>query len=140
MQAPPLHSNLLFALKHYTRMLLLTVSPREWRVGLLSPQQGYSLDHLPPTLISCTPSWRGAKTKGGLLRMSCVRALWGSTDQNYSGTLLLWTLRGPGEVSCLESCPHFRSKLILRFGTQQGFLNVEVSIFQGYSLRDVPLL
>ena len=26
----------------------------------------------------------------------------------YSGTPLLWTPWGPGEVSCIERCPHFR--------------------------------
>ena len=32
----------------------------------------------------------------------------------YSGTPLLWTPRGPGEVSCIERCPHFRGKFPLR--------------------------
>ena len=32
----------------------------------------------------------------------------------YSGTPLLWTPRGPGEVSCTEMCPHFWGKFILR--------------------------
>ena len=27
----------------------------------------------------------------------------------YSGTPLLWTPWGPGEVSCIERCPRFRS-------------------------------
>ena len=30
----------------------------------------------------------------------------------YSGTPLLWTPWGPGEVSCIEGCPHFRGKFI----------------------------
>ena len=32
----------------------------------------------------------------------------------YSGTPLLWTPWGPGEVSCIERCPHFRGRFILR--------------------------
>ena len=31
----------------------------------------------------------------------------------YSGTPLLWTPWGPGEVSCIERCPHFRGKFTL---------------------------
>ena len=31
---------------------------------------------------------------------------------SYSGTLLLWTLLGPGAVSCIERCPHFRNPLL----------------------------
>ena len=32
----------------------------------------------------------------------------------YSGTPLMWTPWGPGEVSCIERCPHFRGKFLLR--------------------------
>ena len=32
----------------------------------------------------------------------------------YSGTPLLWTPWGPGEVSCIERCPHFQGKFISR--------------------------
>ena len=32
----------------------------------------------------------------------------------YSKTPLMWTLSGPGEVSCIERCSHFRGKFILR--------------------------
>ena len=32
----------------------------------------------------------------------------------YSGTSLLWTPWGPNKVSCIERCPHFRGKFILR--------------------------
>ena len=32
----------------------------------------------------------------------------------YSGTSLLWTLWGPSKVSCIERCPHFKGKFILR--------------------------
>ena len=32
----------------------------------------------------------------------------------YSGTSLMWTPWGPGEVSCIERCPHFRGKFMLR--------------------------
>ena len=33
----------------------------------------------------------------------------------YSGTPLLWTPWGPGEVPCIERCPHFfRGNLLLR--------------------------
>ena len=35
-------------------------------------------------------------------------------DTIYSGTPLLWTPWGPGEVSCIERCPHFRGRFILR--------------------------
>ena len=30
----------------------------------------------------------------------------------YSGTPLLWTPWGPGEVSCIERCPQFRGNFI----------------------------
>ena len=32
----------------------------------------------------------------------------------YSGTSLLWTPWGPNKVSCIERCPHFRGKFLLR--------------------------
>ena len=32
----------------------------------------------------------------------------------YSGTSLLWTPWGPGGMSCIERCPHFRDKCTLR--------------------------
>ena len=32
----------------------------------------------------------------------------------YNGTPLLWTPWGPGKVSCVERCPHFSGKFILR--------------------------
>ena len=32
----------------------------------------------------------------------------------YSGTSLLWTPWGPSKVSCIERCPHFRGKFLLR--------------------------
>ena len=32
----------------------------------------------------------------------------------YSGTSLLWTPWGPSKVSCIERCPHFRDKFLLR--------------------------
>ena len=31
-----------------------------------------------------------------------------------SGTSLLWTPWGPSKVSCIERCPHFRGKCLLR--------------------------
>ena len=31
-----------------------------------------------------------------------------SRHYTFSGTPLLWTPWGPGEVSCIERCPHFR--------------------------------
>ena len=34
----------------------------------------------------------------------------------YSGTPLLWTPWGPGKVSCMERCPHFRSKFLAFLG------------------------
>ena len=84
----------------------------------------------------------------------------------YSGTPLLWTPWGHGEVSCIqwnpssnvdtfgdmvkcpiiERCPHFRGKFTFVyeesiFGTYQSVLNTEVSIYmyQGCPLRRVPL-
>ena len=48
----------------------------------------------------------------------------------YSVTPLLWTPWGPGEVSCIERCPHFGG---------ESALNTEVSLFQGCSLKGVPL-
>ena len=53
----------------------------------------------------------------------------------YSGTPLLWTPWGPGEVSCIERCPHFRGKL----GHSKVSLLAEVFLFQGCPLRGVPL-
>ena len=40
---------------------------------------------------------------------------WGRMDRdlNYSGTPLLWTPWGPGEVPCTERCPHFRNPSIV---------------------------
>ena len=37
-----------------------------------------------------------------------IQVLW------YSGTPLMWTPWGPGEVSCIERCPLFRGKFTLR--------------------------
>ena len=36
-----------------------------------------------------------------------------NTSDDYSGTPLLWTPWGPGKVSCVERCPHFRSKFTI---------------------------
>ena len=30
-------------------------------------------------------------------------------SMRYSGNPLLWTPWGPGQVSCIETCPHFRN-------------------------------
>ena len=61
----------------------------------------------------------------------------------YSGTPLLWTRHwGPGKLSCIESCPHFCGKFVLRkqiWDIAQSVLNTEVSIFQGRPLRGIPL-
>ena len=32
----------------------------------------------------------------------------------YSGAPLLWTPWGPGEVPCIDRCPHFRGKFVPR--------------------------
>ena len=37
-----------------------------------------------------------------------------NTTVHYSGTPLLWTPCGPSKVSCIERCPHFRGKFLLR--------------------------
>ena len=37
-----------------------------------------------------------------------------SWQWKYSGTSLLWTPWGHSKVSCIEKCPHFRGKFILR--------------------------
>ena len=50
---------------------------------------------------------------------------------HYSGTPLLWTPWGPNKVSCIERCPHFRDKFILRAHIWDIVLNTEVSLFQG---------
>ena len=59
----------------------------------------------------------------------------------YRCTTLLWTLGGPGKVSCIERCPRFRGKLYEKSisGTYQSVLNTEVSLFHGCPLRGVPL-
>ena len=44
--------------------------------------------------------------------------------QVCSGSPLLWTPWGPGEVSCRERCPHFRGKFLLNW---QSVLHTEVS-------------
>ena len=59
---------------------------------------------------------------------------------SYSRTPLLWTHWGPGKVSCIERCPHFRGKFIAYFGHSkssllqrcQGVLISGVSLFQGF--------
>ena len=56
----------------------------------------------------------------------------------YSGTPLLWTPWGPGEVSCIEKCPHFRGNNILRkyiIWNIAKCLISEVSLFQECPLR-----
>ena len=53
----------------------------------------------------------------------------------YSGTSLLWTPWGPGEVSCIEWNPSIADTL----RTWQSVLYREVSLFQGCPLRGVPL-
>ena len=47
---------------------------------------------------------------------------------------------GPGKVSLIQRCPHFRGMFMLRkhIWVQQSVLNTEVS-FQGCPLRGVPL-
>ena len=44
----------------------------------------------------------------------------------------MWTPWGPGEVSCIERCPHFRGKFTLRKHNWDivKYLNTEVSLFQ----------
>ena len=56
---------------------------------------------------------------------------------HYSGTPLMWTPWGPGEVSCIEKCPHFRGKFIHIWDTAK--YSTEVSLFQGCPSRGVPL-
>ena len=55
-----------------------------------------------------------------------------------SGAPLLRTPWGPGEVSCIERCPHFRGKFLLRKHylrhRKVPLINTEVSIFQGCPL------
>ena len=38
-------------------------------------------------------------------KLGCITS---KTISIYSGTPLFWTLWGPGEVSCIERCHHFR--------------------------------
>ena len=61
--------------------------------------------------------------------------------RRYSRTPLMWTPWGPGEVSCIERCPHFRGKFLLRkhIGDIESVHNTEVSLFLGCPLRGVPL-
>ena len=40
--------------------------------------------------------------------------IWSHLIHLYSGTPLLWTPWGPGKVSCLEGCPHFKGKFLQR--------------------------
>ena len=55
----------------------------------------------------------------------------------YSETPPRWTPWGPGEVSCIERCPHFRGIFTLRKHCWLSILNTKVS-FQGCPLRGVP--
>ena len=51
---------------------------------------------------------------------------------SYSGIVLLWTLLGPGAVSCIERCPHFRNPFIvdtLGLGEVRGVLISGVKLF-----------
>ena len=57
----------------------------------------------------------------------------------------MWIPWGPCEVSCVERCPHFRGKVILR-SIFTNVLNTEVSLFHGvlqdgfhYSLQTTRL-
>ena len=52
---------------------------------------------------------------------------------DYSGTPLMRTLWGPGEVCCIERCPHFGNKAYL------GHSKVSLIIFQGCPIRGAPL-
>ena len=58
-----------------------------------------------------------------------------------SGTPLMRTPCnwGPGEVSCVERCPHFRGKFVAFLGniSKVSLINTEVSLFQGCRLRGV---
>ena len=49
---------------------------------------------------------------GALVRGSFVKHF--RIQGKYSGTPLLWTPWGPSKVSCIERCPHFRGKFLLR--------------------------
>ena len=48
------------------------------------------------------------------LNLSICRSIYLSIYLSTDGTPLLWTPWEPGGVSCIERCPHFRGKFILR--------------------------
>ena len=49
----------------------------------------------------------------------------------YSGAPLLWTPWGPGEVSCIERCPHFRCKFTAYSGLRKVSLLQRCPCFMG---------
>ena len=49
-----------------------------------------------------------------ILKNTKVSLLHDHDATTYSGTPLLWTPWGPSKVSCMERCPHFRGKFLLR--------------------------
>ncbi len=51
---------------------------------------------------------------GNIPRGPQARGVYSQKPPNNSGTPLLWTPWRPGQVSCIERCPHFRGAFILR--------------------------
>ena len=70
-----------------------------------------------PQLNICDRSRRSHKKPGHkILEFKGQNALKKSSTVNP--LYILWTPRGPGEMSCIERCPHFRGEFILSiFGT-----------------------
>ena len=55
----------------------------------------------------------------------------------------MWTPWGPGEVSCIERCPHFKGKCTFMKAylghNKVSLINTEVSSFRGCPIRGVLL-
>ena len=84
----------------------------------LSPPPSLSLSlpfpFLPPPSPSSPPSLPPLQLQSALLNAQSLASSQSPLIAGeYSGTPLLWTPWGPGEVSCIESCSHFRNPSIV---------------------------
>ena len=59
--------------------------------------------------VACSPDSKQLEERGWE-----AIVLLTSLDKVYSGPPVLWMPWGPGNVSFIEGCPHFRSRFILR--------------------------
>ena len=74
--------------------------------------------------LHCSYSFSPRQAPGLILSTSCHVHV-------YSGAPLLWTPWGPGEVSCIERCPHFRGKFKAHLGHSKVSLIQRSPYFRG---------